>query len=86
MPHHPDQIAEIAAKLSDAGRRAMQSIHGDFTVGQRFRLDEGDHHAPYTALAKRGLLNKERIGGWHTTYALTPLGLALRQYLKEQGQ
>jgi hypothetical protein len=80
-------VEKIAAGLSEAQREALTGIHPGFCVGDRFRLDEGEHHAPYTALVKLGFLDRLRIGGHYTTYALTESGLRLRAHLiQEQGQ
>ncbi len=70
-------------RLSEAQKRALLSIHPGFEAGQRFRLDEGDHHAPYSALVRAGILQKERIGGHYTTYWLTEEGIEARTYLQE---
>ena len=77
---------QIAAGLSEAQRGCLLAIHGGFGVGKIFRLDEGEHHAPYTALAKAGVLEKSRPGNFHTIYWLTDLGMQVRRILSEQSQ
>lgn len=79
-----DDLARLAAGLTDKQREAVMSIHHGFAAGSRFRLNEGVHSSPYTALVKAGALGRERLGDFHTQYWLTPLGLSLRRYLKEQ--
>lgn len=76
------EAERIAAGLTEAQRRCLLGIHSGFEAGEVFRLGEGEHHAPYTALVKAGALGKARPGDWYTMYWFTPLGLEVRKVLE----
>lgn len=78
-----DEAAEIA-RLTDAQRAVMISIHGGFGVGDLFRPDEGDSHAVFTALHKLGLLGRERLGDMPMAYWLTDAGFDARAALLQR--
>ena len=78
-------VAEIARGLSKNARSTLASISPTFAVGNHFRLDEGEHHAPYTALVNAGLLSKQRWSGHYTTYSFTEEGLQVASHLRKEG-
>jgi len=70
-----DKIAEIAGKLTEAQRKVVAAL------SQSHRRPYANEIAERNALLKAGLISTCSPPYEFTTYALTPLGLAVRNYL-----
>lgn len=84
-----DDVAEIAASLTEAQRKACLAMtdRGQFPGRDTF-TEPGSWslHSISPEVCRRTYVNTqtERSSKWRAAYFLTPLGLALRAYLKEQ--
>lgn len=81
----PPDIAAVAGKLTKLARDQLASIHPRFGVKDIWRPEEGESHAPYTAMVRLGILGKERSGDFPTVYWLTELGVQVKAHLLENG-
>lgn len=71
-------IAQIAAKLTEAQRRAMSRARfPDYSTYFR-------EHPVFSALQRKGLLEFRHIMAGSGDFHMTPIGLAVAAYLKEQ--